>query len=66
MLKVPEGTSMTFDRSLRAMVNYNNDAPNNLEPDMLSYTWQMKNTGLECLNCLGGARQVRPVLEEDL
>lgn len=66
MLKVPEGTSMTFDRSLRAMVNYNNDAPNNLEPDMLSYTWQMKNTGLECLNCLGGARQLRPVLEEDL
>jgi hypothetical protein len=64
-LKIPEGTIITFDKSLAHLVYYMEDTPNNLESDMLTYQWKMTVDGLECLNCKTNKTRREPVIDNE-
>ncbi len=65
-LKVPETTILTFDQSLRGIVYYMEDTPNNLESDMIPHTWKMKSEGLECLDCNEEKDRQEPIIDNEL
>lgn len=50
-LRVPQGKSVVFDKSLGWMLDDIENVTNTWDWDMLGHEWKMTENGLECLNC---------------
>lgn len=50
-LRVPQGKSVVFDKSLGWMLDDISNVSDTWDWDMLGHEWKMTKDGLECLNC---------------
>jgi phage shock protein PspC (stress-responsive transcriptional regulator) len=53
ILKVPKGSTVYFDKSLRGFIYDIQNVGNILDNDMLKHKWEMRDNGLTCLDCDG-------------
>jgi phage shock protein PspC (stress-responsive transcriptional regulator) len=53
ILKVPVGSKVFLDKSLRGFIYDIKNVQNVLDRDMLKRTWEMKHNGLHCVDCTG-------------
>lgn len=50
-LRIPQGKSVVFDKSLQWMLDDVQNVSNTWDGDMLGHEWKMTSGGLECINC---------------
>lgn len=58
ILRVPKGGKIYLDNSLRGFIYDIKNVENILDHDMLKHKWEMKDDGLNCLDCDGSESKI--------